>query len=89
MSESKISKHEKTIKLEFPIDFDGESISEVKLKRPKGKHLKKLPAEPGVKDLLAIASRVSGLPAIIFDEMDGSDVSLVCEAIGDFLAPGQ
>lgn len=90
MSESKVKKRiPKIIKLDFPIDWDGQTIEEIVLQRPKGKHLKKMPGEPGIKDLLALASRVSGHPSMIFDELDGSDVTKVCEAIGDFLSDGQ
>ncbi len=78
-----------TIKLAYPIEWDGKTLDEIVLQRPKGKHLKKMPGEPGIKDLLALASRVSGLPPMVFDELDGLDVTAVCEAIGDFLSVGQ
>lgn len=79
----------KTIKLTYPVEFDNQTIEEITLQRPKGKHLKKMPATPGMNDLLALASRVSGLAPVIFDELDGVDVTAVCEAIGDFLSDGQ
>jgi len=91
--ENKMSEAKKripsTVKLAYPIEWDGKIIEEITLQRPRGKHLKKMPSDPGIKDLMALASRVSGQPAIIFDELDGIDVTAICEAIGDFLTSGQ
>lgn len=79
----------KTIKLAYPVEFDQKVFDEITLQRPKGKHLKKMPSEPSMKDLLALASRVSGVPPLVFEELDGVDVTNICEAIGDFLTDGQ
>jgi hypothetical protein len=89
MSEEKSKRVPKTLKLNFPVEFDQQTYHELTIQRPKGKHLKKMPADPGIKDMLALASRCSGIPPMIFDELDGSDVTNVCEAIGDFLTVGQ
>lgn len=75
--------------LNYPILFDGKKLTEIELSRPKGKHLKFLPTSPGLSDLIDMAVRVSGQPEYVFDEMDASDVTRVCEVLSDFLAGGQ
>jgi len=77
-----------TITLEYAIEFDGKSITEITLNRPKGKHLKKMKGDPGVSDLIGIASKCSGIAPLVFDEMDGQDITRVCEEIGNFLSGG-
>ncbi len=77
------------LKLRYPVEFNGETISEIELKRPKGKHLKVLPANPTTKDLLVLAAKLSGYPTQVFDEMDAVDVIAVSEAIANFLERGQ
>lgn len=77
------------IELDYPIEYDGKSITQIELKRPKGKHLKHFPVSPGIGDLLDMGCRVSGLAQYVFDEMDAADVTKVCEVLADFLAGGQ
>ncbi len=83
------TRHPATVKLAYPFEWDGKEITEITLQRPRGKHLKKMPSSPGINDLLLLASKVSGHPPVVFDELDGVDVTAICEAIGDFLSSGQ
>lgn len=78
------------IKLDYPIEYGEEGlVSEIELKRPKGKHLKGLTKDVGYNDIIKIASKVSGYPPSFFDEMDAADCTEVSEAIGDFLDNGR
>ena len=84
-----------THKLEYPIDWgkgeDKDRVTEVEFFRPKGKHLKRMPAEPAMKDLMILASKVSvkAYPPAFFDELDSVDVVAIVEVMGDFLSSGQ
>ena len=80
----------RVIKLDFPIEWGEEgAVTEIELKRPKGKHIKGLTKDIGFDDILKIASKVSGYAPSFFDEMDASDCIKVSEVIGDFLDSGQ
>lgn len=74
-----------TIKLEDPIQWGEETIEEVILKPIRGKHIKNLPAQPALKDLLVIASKISGVSSAVFDEMASSDIMKIAEAVGELL----
>lgn len=79
------------LSLEEPYLFGSETISEIKIRRPKGKDYKKMPAgledNPGV--LLDWAAHLSGHPEVVFDEMDCVDVNRVLEVVGGFFDTGQ
>ena len=79
----------KTINLKYPFDWDGKTISQIELKRPKMKHIKHLGESPTTDDLIKVAAKVSGQLPIVFDEMDALDGIAVCEAVADFLADAQ
>lgn len=86
------NKREVVVKLSYPFEWADEDgkreVSEVKLSRPKGKHLKKLSKDMSMDDLFYIASKVSGYTPAFFDEMDAVDCLKITEAIGDFLDVG-
>jgi hypothetical protein len=75
--------------LDFPFEWDGEIISHLDLKRPKGKHIKMLGENPTLSDLLGVASRISGYTHKVFDEMDGSDCLRLGETVAGFLSNGR
>lgn len=78
-------KKEVVIKLVEPITFGSETVKEVVLKSPRGKHLKLLPPNPALKDILMMASKVSGVSSAVFDEMCSTDVIAIAEAMGELL----
>lgn len=78
-------KKEVVVKLVEPITFGSETIKEVVLKAPKGKHLKLLPPNPALKDILNMASKVSGVSSAVIDEMCSTDVIAIAEAMGELL----
>lgn len=79
---------DKMIKLTYPIKWGEETISEIGLKRPKGKHIKKLIGQTEEEKVLILASKLSGHPMSVFDEMDMVDIQKVSEAVADFLGNG-
>ena len=79
------------VKLQYPIEWGSETISEVSLKRPKGKHLKGLTLSSDVilDQLINIASKISAHPPSVFDEMDATDLLRVTGEVGRFFDGGQ
>jgi hypothetical protein len=91
MSNKKIKKPASiTVKLDYPIEWGGEGLVEsIELSRPKGKHIKGINRDVGMKQLLEIASKISGKTPGFFDELDAIDCLKVTEVIGDFLDTGR
>lgn len=77
------------LKLKYPVTFNDETITEIELRRPKGRDIKILPTNPTTEHLLRLASKLSGQVSGVFDEMDAVDVMTVSEAIAGFLDRGQ
>ena len=85
------------IDLEYPIEYDGKTISKLILHRPKGKHIKKLTDGAGVEELLLLSCKVleipggdgMGVPNAVVSELDGADCMTICECLGDFLESGR
>lgn len=80
---------ETTYKLLFPVMFGSEKIESININRPKGKHLKDLPASPQMWDLIKIASKSSGVSINAFEEMDGQDLLQIGALMGKFWTDGQ
>lgn len=80
---------EKLITLLEPIAFGSETITELKITRPKGKHLRSMPMDPNVGDFLDLAGKLTGYPPSVMDELDAEDVTQVAEAVEAFLDGGQ
>lgn len=79
------------VKLEYPIEWgkDQGLVEEIELQRPKGKHIKGINKDVGMKQLLDIASKISGYTPAFYDELDAVDCLKVTEVIGDFLDTGR
>lgn len=74
-----------TIKLDEAVEWGEETVTEVKLSPPRGKHLRGLPKDPTLNDILKIASKISGISSAVFDEMASSDIMKIAEAVGELL----
>ena len=73
-----------TVHLDYPIEYGDETITEVTLRRAKGKDVKALPPEPGVSDLLNLAGKLGGLMPKVLDELDASDAMKLVEVVNVF-----
>lgn len=78
-------KNEVVVKLDTPVEWGDDIISEVRLKRPKGRHIKNFGDDVKVGDMLKLASKVSGISMGVFEEMESPDCMKVAEAMGDLL----
>jgi len=77
-----------TYKLQFPVEYGDELITELKIRRPQGKHLRKLKlnALEDVEVVLDLLASLSGQPPQVIDLMEGQDIMAVMEVMGDFLS---
>jgi len=78
-------RNEVVVKLDDPIEWGDEDITEIRIKKPRGKHIKNLGDDVKVGDMLKIASKCSGMSFGIFEELSSSDAMKVAEAVGDLL----
>jgi len=75
-----------TIKLKYPIKHGDREITEVTLKRLKGKDLVESEKFPGELERSAfLISRATGLPMEAVLEMDGEDFTALSQMIARFL----
>jgi len=75
--------------LKHPFTWDNSEVKEVKVTRPKGKHIKKLGASAKLEDLMGIAHHISDFTDRFYDEMDAEDYIGVSEVISNFLDSGR
>jgi hypothetical protein len=76
-----------TFPLAFPFEFDGKEISEVTMRRAKGRDLERM--EAAGKDFAAgmvTLSCLTDLPVDAIREMDSEDIAMLSEQVPDFLA---
>jgi hypothetical protein len=80
------------IPLAFPVKAHGEEISELRLRRPKAKHLKGLKVRQGaggtelsMEDMIQLISKLADIPASSADELDMADLQTVGEAIQEMM----
>lgn len=57
-----------------PIKFGPDTIDQFELVEPKAKHIRKMPAEPIVDDILKICADLAGQPDSAIDELSLKDV---------------
>lgn len=83
-----MSKGTVEIKMATPFEVAGEFIDKITLRRPKGKDMKKLTGGAATGDLMKLAATLSDHLPVVFDEMDGYDLTQVLDALGNFLTSG-
>lgn len=75
-----------TINLAEPVHFGKETITEVTLCKPKGKHFKKVPVDPQVVgDLWPFACAICQQPPSFLDEMGAEDIVTLLDIVSDFM----
>ncbi len=77
--------HSVTIKLEYPIKFEGENIEHITIRRAKYKEVKHSRTLEQENVLDYFLSTLSDKPTELFDEMDHTDVARMNKAVMDFL----
>lgn len=84
-------KPDRTVELALrtPIDANAGRIEVLTFRPIKAKHMRTLPADPNLGNLLDIAGFSTGLSAREIDLIDAADVADVLTIVGEFLAPGR
>lgn len=83
-----------TVKLDEPVTLGSQTISELVVQPPKGRHIRKLPIDVDDFDLgtlLDLAVKLTGQPETVIDDLDAGDALRLAGAVGKFLegeAPG-
>lgn len=80
---------EVTIELKYPVKNGDEQLTSITLRRPLGRDMRRLPAEPSMGHMMELAACVSGLPDVVWDRMDAEDVTRAMEVIAGFLPAGR
>ena len=77
-----------TYKLQFPVEYGDNLISELKIRRPQGKHLRglKLNVLEDIEVALDLLGKLSGQPPQAIDLLELPDIMAVMEVLGDFLS---
>jgi len=77
-----------TYKLQFPVEYGDNLITELKIRRPQGKHLRglKLNALDDVEVALDLLGSLSGQPPQAIDLLEAPDVMGALEVLGAFLS---
>lgn len=77
--------------LKHPVEYEGETIEFVSLRRPRVRDLRALEAKKGEGDIaqsIAMIAAVTGMPEGVVDEMDAEDYTILSERIADFFPRG-
>lgn len=77
-----------SLKLDFPLEYQGAAITELRVRRPKGKDMRWLPKgnDPGVDEMYPFFALLCGCEEGVFDEMDASDLGALGEIVNGFLS---
>lgn len=77
----------KTFKLSEPITVDGETFSELKLRKPKGRDMRLMPTDTeNVGTMYPFLASICDIPETVIDAMDGGDVMRLMREATTFLS---
>jgi hypothetical protein len=77
------------VKLDYPLSWGEESISEITFHPPKAADIEHLGKDVTMKDIFLVASKCSKLELPKIRELDASDATKVADVISDFLGAGR
>ena len=72
------------IKLDDPVKFGSELVDTLEMSVPKAKHIRKLPVQPTLDDILKICADLAGRPDSFIDELSFRDVNKLAEFFNSF-----
>lgn len=67
------------VELQSPIKFGDRTINHLAMSEPKAKHLRKLPSDPGMDDILNVVGDLCAEPDSVIDELSMKDVNTCAE----------
>lgn len=71
-------------KLKEPIQWGSEEITEFVLDKPKAKHIRKMPAKPGMDAVLNIIGKLANQSNSVIDELGLEDMNILSEYFAAF-----
>ena len=77
------------LKLHQSIAHGSETVTELVFQTLKAKHIRNIPKDIGMNDILNLASTLTGLPPKVIDELSSEDTIRVVEVINGFFQPSQ
>jgi len=80
-----MSKHKivATIELEEPVEYGNEVIEKLEIRKPKGRHYRKMPIEPKTAgDVMVVAEELTGQPGPVIDELSFEDAHRLMVELG-------
>jgi hypothetical protein len=78
-----------TVKLDEPIEFGSETISELTIRSPKAKDMRGLPMEgANIGHILDLVAKLCGQPPSVIDELGTADLLKVSEHVANFIPAG-
>lgn len=84
-----MGKDENTIQLQHPVEYAEERVSEVTVRRPKGKDMKGLRnLKESMDDQMRLLARLIGKPDSFVGELDMVDLNAIMQKVSDFLPDG-
>lgn len=75
------------MKLKYPVEVDGQTVTEINLRRAKAKDLRALEAAKdgeGIEETFLMLSILSGQPVAVIEDLDLEDFTPLAEKIADF-----
>lgn len=78
----------KVIKLKEPIQFGSETITELRLRKPKAKDFRPMGEKRTLGEILDLAGRLCGQPKAVIDELSVEDMWEVSKTIEGFMPAG-
>ncbi|MCI0668391.1 MAG: phage tail assembly protein [Methylococcaceae bacterium] len=74
------------ITLKTPVQAFGEEITELKLRRPKGKDFRAITSTTPMGMTLDLAGALADVPPSTIDQLDGEDVMKLAQAVAPFFS---
>lgn len=72
------------LKLESPISFGQEVVTELEMSEPKVKHLRMLSSKPTMNEMIQMAGKMAARSDSFMDELSFKDMNLISSFIGAF-----
>jgi hypothetical protein len=81
--------NESKVILEEPISFAGETVTEIKFRKPVARDLRKFSLTPSVGDFLDLAKTLGDALPHVIDQLSFADTWAVVGALANFTASGR
>lgn len=89
MSNGSKGKQDKvTVQLSEAVKHGEDDYRVLEIRKPKGKHLRNMPMEPTMGDMLNLAAELAEVPYSVMDELEWVDLEKVMDAVGNFMPAG-